>query len=278
MKVTKTIKLFINGEFPRTESGRSYPIYHSRSKKEYARLCQASRKDLRNTVSFAKAAQKKWSQRTAYNRGQILYRIAEMMEGKRDEIATVLNMTQGLSAVQSKTIINSSIDHFVHFAGMSDKYEQILGSKNPVNGPFHNFSSPSPVGVVSYLTSNEESLDSLCEKIAATVVTGNSLIILLGSKTEALLSTLGEILKTSDLPNGVVNLLTGRIEELVAHFFSHMEINATNYSNLKKDYLTQGKIEGASHLKRINNLNGLNSISLLEKAIDYKTYWHPIGQ
>lgn len=278
MKVLKTIKLFSNGEFPRTESGRSYPVYFHRTKKEYARLCQSSRKDLRNAVGHAKGAQQKWSTRAAYNKGQILYRIAEMMEGKRLELSTILKDTQGLTSAQSNNLIGKAIDHFVHFAGMSDKFEQILGSKNPINGPFHNFTSPVPMGVVGYLSSDQETLDALCEKIAAAIVTGNTLVVILGKKTETLLSTLGEVFKTSDLPGGVINLLTGKIEELTPHLFSHMEINAVNFSTLDKKYLEKGKIEGANHLKRINNLTGLKTLSLLEKNIEFKTYWHPIGQ
>ena len=158
MKVLKTIKLYMNGQFPRTESGRSYPVYLNRSKKEYARLCQSSRKDLRNAVGFAKVGQKNWAKRSAYNRGQILYRMAEMLEGKREEVSTALKQTQGLTSAQTKKLIDQSIDHLVHFAGFSDKYEQILGSKNPINGPFHNFTSPTPMGVIGHL-SVDETLD-----------------------------------------------------------------------------------------------------------------------
>ena len=278
MKILKTIKLFMDGEFPRTESGRSYPVYALNSKKEYARLCQASRKDLRNAVEFAKAAQGKWAARTAYNRGQILYRMAEMMEGKREELTNLLKETQDLNATQLKKLIDTSIDHFIHFAGMSDKYEQILGSKNPINGPFHNFTSPTAIGVVGLLSDESETLDQLCEKIAAAIVSGNSVIILLNKKTEILLSTLGEIFKTSDLPNGVINLLSGKLNELAEQFFSHMEIKAVGFTNLNKNDLAKCKELGADHLKRINNLHGLNSIHLLEKTIEFKTYWHPIGQ
>ena len=268
----------MNGEFPRTESGRSYPTYFHQTKKEYARLCQSSRKDLRNAVGFAKTAQKKWASRAAYNRGQILYRIAEMMEGKRLELSDILKDSQGLTASQSKRVIDHSIDHFIHFAGMSDKYEQILGSKNPINGPFHNFTSPVPMGVVGFISSKDDDLDIISEQIASTIVSGNTMVMLLGKKTETLLSTLGEILKTSDLPGGVVNLLSGKVDELSTHFFSHMEINSVNFRDINKIHLEKGKIEGANHLKRINNTNGLNSITLLEKSIEFKTYWHPIGQ
>ena len=134
------------------------------------------------------------------------------------------------------------------------------------------------MGVVGYLSSDQETLDSLCEKIAAAVVTGNTLVVILERKKRLFLSTLGEVFKTSDLPGGVINLLTGKIEELTPHLFSHMEINAVNFSTLDKTYLEKGKIEGANHLKRVNNLTGLKSLSLLEKNIEFKTYWHPIGQ
>ena len=268
----------MNGEFPRTESGRSYPVYGFRSKKEYARLCQASRKDLRNAVEFAKAAKPKWAARSAYNRGQILYRMAEMMEGKREELGSILKETQGLTSSQSKKIIDTSIDHFIHFAGMSDKYEQILGSKNPINGPFHNFSSPTALGVVGLLSNEIETLDLVCERIAAIIVSGNATVVFLGEKTEALLSTLGEIFKTSDLPSGVINLLSGKIDELAPQFFSHMEIQSICFAKLNKNLLAAGKKEAANHLKRVSDTHGLASISLLEKTIDYKTYWHPIGQ
>ena len=278
MKVLKTIKLFMNGEFPRTESGRSYPVFFNKSNKEYARLCMASKKDLRNAVEFAKASQPAWAKRSAYNRGQILYRIAEMMEGKREELSLLLQETQGISAGQTKKQIDQSIDHFIHFAGMSDKYEQILGSKNPINGPFHNFTSPVAIGVVGIVLSEHETLDQVSKKLAATIVSGNSLVLLLNKKTEILLSTLGEILKTSDLPAGVVNLLSGELNELCDSFFSHMEIKAIGFERLDKKHLTKGRELGSTHLKRINDLENLNSIHLLEKTIEFKTYWHPIGQ
>ncbi len=277
MKVLKTIKLYMNGQFPRTESGRSYPVYLNRSKKEYARLCQSSRKDLRNAVGFAKVGQKNWAKRSAYNRGQILYRMAEMLEGKREEVSTALKQTQGLTSAQTKKLIDQSIDHLVHFAGFSDKYEQILGSKNPINGPFHNFTSPTPMGVIGHL-SVDETLDQLIEKISATIITGNSVICLLGDKTEVLLSILGEIFHTSDLPAGVVNLLSGKLDELSNHFFSHLEINGVSFSTLSTAHLEQGKKLGSTHLKRIISYKGLNSISLLEKSIEFKTFWHPIGR
>ena len=277
MKVLKTIKLYMNGQFPRTESGRSYPVYLNRSKKEYARLCQSSRKDLRNAVGFAKGAQKSWSKRSAYNRGQILYRMAEMLEGKREELSLSLKQTQGLTSAQTKKLIDQSIDHLVHFAGFSDKYEQILGSKNPINGPFHNFTSPTPMGVIGHLSSNE-TLDQLIEKIAATIISGNTVVCLLGEKTQVLLSTLGEIFQTSDLPAGVVNLLSGQIDELSNHFFSHLEINGVSFSTISATHLAKGKELGSTHLKRIISFEGLNSISLLEKSIEFKTFWHPIGR
>jgi acyl-CoA reductase-like NAD-dependent aldehyde dehydrogenase len=277
MKVLKTIKLYMNGAFPRTESGRTFPIYRHKSKIEYGRLCLASRKDLRNAVGFAKSAQPKWADRSAYNRGQILYRMAEMMEGKRDELANVLKETQGLTSPQVKKLIDLSIDHLVHFAGFSDKFEQILGSKNPINGPFHNFTSPVPIGVVGHLSS-DESLEELIEKISAALVSGNSIICLLGNKTEAILSILGEIFQTSDLPPGTINLLSGNIEELNTHFFSHMEINAISFSTLDTAMLKLAKELGSTHLKRINKLDHLKSMSLIEKNIEFKTYWHPIGK
>ncbi len=267
----------MNGSFPRTESGRSYPVFFHRTKKEYARLCQSSRKDVRNAVSFAKSAQPKWMTRAAYNRGQILYRMAEMMEGKREEISLALKETQGLSSAQTKKMIDHSIDHLVHFAGFSDKYEQVLGSKNPINGPFHNFTSPTALGVVAHL-SNEETLDQLMEKIAATIVSGNSIICLLGKRTEVVLSILGEICQTSDLPAGVVNLLSGDLSELSSHFFSHLEINGVSFRELDKKYLTSGKELASSHLKRVLPIKDLTSIALLEQSIEFKTYWHPIGQ
>ncbi len=279
MNVNKTIKLFIGGEFPRTESGRSIPTYFHNSDKEYARINQASRKDLRNSVEVAQKAFPGWSKRAAYNRGQILYRIAEMIQGKKSEFSELFKTILGLSDTAAETEVQKGIDKFVVYAGWADKYSQLLCSVNSVNGPYHNFTTPTPIGVTLFTESDEFNFEKLSEVIAATIVAGNSLIVLHGKGCPAIVAPLGEVLHTSDLPGGVVNLLSGDLKELAAHFSGHYEINAIIYDHADNDVWKEISLASTTNLKRTYRLKAqVDSLELIAKNVEMQTIWHPIGQ
>lgn len=282
ININKTLKMFVAGEFPRSESGRSFAFINSHGH-EYARLCQASRKDLRNAVEVAQAAWPSWAKRDAYNRGQILYRMAEMLQGKTDEVRDILVKALEINAAAANKEIEAAIDSLIHFAGWSDKYTQVSGAINLVNGPFHNFTTPSPVGVVLVLDQEVLHLSHLMSTIGAALVGGNSLIVLLGEKHQVLVSLLGEIFKTSDLPSGVVNLLTGHQKELLPHAASHGDIRSIIYLGSDAPVILDLQKAAITNLKRIVTKSdlfdqqermGLNAIM---KLTEMQTVWHPIG-
>lgn len=274
-QVAKTIKLFIGGEFPRTESGRSIPLYRHKSKNIYAHLCRASRKDLRNAVSAAKDAFEGWSSRNAFLRGQILYRMAEMAESKREEFVDVLMATEGVSKQEANRSVDSLVDAFVYYAGFADKYQQSVGALNPVSGPHHSFTSPDAVGVVGLLTKDHVDLGTLGAEMAAIICSGNALVALMGES--ALIAPLAEVFATSDLPKGVVNLLTGSFEELYKQFGSHMEIQSISYQR-SDNKISDLKILGTENMKRIVSLVEVPlSLEHVTAFVEYKTVWHPVG-
>lgn len=278
LRIAKTFKLFIGGEFPRTESGRSYPVYKHKTKTIYANLCLASRKDLRNAVTAAQGAQASWASKTAYNRSQILYRMAEMTEGKRLEFVDVLTSTVGLTEAQAQKAVDSAIDAFVYYAGFADKYQQVVGSVNPVAGPHHNFTSTEAVGVVGLLADSKLDLGKLVAQISAIICSGNSLVALLGEEGAAVVSPLAEVFATSDLPKGVVNLLTGDRAELYKHFGTHMEIQSISCQVLEPEILGEFKEMAAGNLKRVvAPVNESLGLDHLLNFVEYKTVWHPIG-
>lgn len=275
--VAKTTKLFIGGEFPRTESGRSYPVFIHGTKKIYAHLCLASRKDFRNSVTAAQSALSSWLQKSAYNRGQILYRMAEMMEGKRHEFVEILTSTLGQTKTAADKSVDGAIDALVYFAGWTDKYQQVTGSVNPVSGPHHNFTSPEPVGVVTYIPEPQFDLVQIVSRIAAIVASGNVAVVLMHEKGSATLSALAEVFATSDLPKGVINLLSGSLDELLPHIGAHMEVHAILCEHTKA--LAKIKELGAENMKRVHGpipgpILGLEPVVTF---VEYKTVWHPIG-
>jgi acyl-CoA reductase-like NAD-dependent aldehyde dehydrogenase len=278
LRVAKTFKLFIGGEFPRTESGRSFPVYKHKSKKLFANLCLASRKDLRNAVTAAQAAQTSWASKSAYNRSQILYRMAEMTEGKRLEFNEVLTETVGLTPTLANKAVDQAIDAFIYFAGFADKYQQVIGSVNPVSGPHHNFTSCEAVGVVGLIGDDRVDLGRIAGQIAAIIASGNSVVVLLGENGAAVVSPLAEVFATSDLPKGVVNLLTGSREELYKHFGTHMEIQSMSVQASDSKLLGEIKEMAAGNLKRVVGPVEENlSLEHLVNFVEYKTVWHPIG-
>jgi acyl-CoA reductase-like NAD-dependent aldehyde dehydrogenase len=261
LPVKKTYKLFIGGAFPRSESGRTYEA-------QGQNVARASRKDVRDAVSAARPAQAKWAGMTAYNRGQILYRIAEMMEARIDEFA---DLSSGREEVER------AIDRWVWYAGFADKLAQVLGSSNPVSGPYFNFTVPEPTGVVGVVAPDEPPLLGLVSRIAPVLVGGNA-VVALASETRPLAAIeLAEALATSDVPGGVVNVLTGRRDELAPWLASHMDVNAidlTGADGLRADL----ERAAAENVKRVV-LGRPDSQSLYEISafLELKTVWHPIG-
>lgn len=278
LRIPKTIKLFIGGEFPRTESGRSFSAMVHGSEEIYANLCQASRKDFRNAVTAAQGALHGWESKSAFNRGQILYRMAEMAEGKRQEFAEILTTVMGLSAEAADSQIDAMIDAFVYYAGFSDKYQQMIGAVNPVSGPHHCFTTPEPVGVVNLILGENAKLEEIVGHIASIVVSGNALVVLLPENGAVLLAPLAEVFATSDLPKGVINLLTGHLSELAAQIGSHMEVQCLSYQGDDAELLGELKTLATENMKRVvaRQRTGLALENLLS-YIEYKTVWHPIG-
>jgi acyl-CoA reductase-like NAD-dependent aldehyde dehydrogenase len=261
LPVRKTYKLFIGGAFPRSESGRTYEA-------EGQNVALASRKDARDAVVAARAAQGKWAGATAYNRGQVLYRVAEMMEARAAEFA---ELTSGRDEV------DRAIDRWVWYAGFSDKLAQVLGSSNPVSGPYFNFTVPEPTGVVAVLAPEEPPLLGLVTRIAPAIVGGNAVVVVASEEHPLAAIELAEVLATSDLPGGVVNLLTGHRSEIAPWLASHMDVNAidlTGADGLRADL----ERAAADNVKRVV-LGASDSQSLYEISafLELKTVWHPIG-
>ena len=279
LKIAKTVKLFINGEFPRTESGRSFPVYFAKTKNLYANLCLSSRKDFRNAVTAAREAQKSWASKSAYNRSQILYRMAEMLEGKRAEFVDVLKSTLGSTTAAADKEVNEAISNVVYFAGFADKFSQVVGAVNPVAGPHHNFTTPEPVGTVVYVASEKFSLSHLLRAVSSIICSGNSLVVLMQREGSATLSSIAEMLATSDLPKGVVNLLSGDLPELLETIASHMEVESLCYDGNDKAALSKMKELSIENFKRVvTGLDFDNNLQNILSFVEYKTVWHPIGQ
>jgi acyl-CoA reductase-like NAD-dependent aldehyde dehydrogenase len=274
IEVKKTYKLFINGGFPRSESGRVYEVLSA--KNEFvANPCLASRKDLRDAVTAARAAQSGWAKATAYNRGQILYRIAEMLEGRAEQIALELTAALGLTPLKARAIVAESIDRWVWYAGWSDKLSAIEGATNPVAGPYYNFTIPEPLGVVT--TAADISFFDFIDAIAAAVVSGNSAIALVDGGLAVPAMTFAEVLATSDLPAGVINILTGSLTELSPWAASHMDIDGFDISMIAKKNRAALKEAGAENLKRFYEGGQVQSPARIMAFMESKTVWHTIG-
>lgn len=278
MKIAKTIKLFIGGDFPRTESGRSYPVYVKKTKTIYANLCLASRKDFRNAITAAQGAFASWSSKSAYNRAQILYRMAEMTEGKREEFIETLVETASFTKVEANKAVDAAVEAFVYYAGWADKYQQVMGAVNPVSGPHHNFTSCEPVGTVGLIADTDFDLGKLCAHIAAIIASGNTVVVLMSEAGSACVAPLAEVFATSDLTKGTINLLTGHIDELYKQFGSHMEVQSLSVQVTDKKVLGEIKVMAADNMKRvIPPLPATLTLENLTSFVEYKTVWHPIG-
>jgi acyl-CoA reductase-like NAD-dependent aldehyde dehydrogenase len=274
--VKKTYKLFIGGQFPRSESGRSYEIKGADGK-FIANPALASRKDLRDAVTAAKSALPGWSGATAFNRGQILYRIAEIMEGRRDQFVAEILALEGGTTKAATAQVTEAIDLWVWYAGWCDKISTIAGATNPIAGPYYNFTIPEELGVVGVIAEQKESLLGLIAAIAPVISTGNTAVVIASEKRPLPAITLSEALVTSDLPAGVLNILTGKVSELAPWLASHMEIDGLDVTGVNSKVESELRIAGAENLKRIHRFNKAQSPERMLAFMEAKTVWHPIG-
>jgi len=274
--VNKTYKLFIGGAFPRSESGRVYEIKGA-NKKFIANPALASRKDLRDAVVVAKAAQSGWANATAFNRGQILYRVAEIMQGRSDQFIDEICALEGVTTKVAKTQVEEAIDTWVWYSGWCDKLSSVTGSLNQVSGPFYNFTTPESLGVVAIFAENKPSLLGVVRTLAPVLVGGNTAVLIASENFPLPAITLSEALATSDLPGGVVNILTGKSAELAPWVGSHMEIDGVDVAGLSKKQEEELKLVGADNLKRIFRFNPENHPERILSFMEQKTVWHPIG-
>jgi acyl-CoA reductase-like NAD-dependent aldehyde dehydrogenase len=276
LDVNKTYKLFIGGAFPRSESGRVYEIKGA-NKKFIANPSLASRKDLRDAVVAAKSAQPGWANATAFNRGQILYRIAEIMEGRSEQFIDEICALEGVTTKAAKLQVEEAIDTWVWYSGWCDKLSSVTGSLNQVSGPFYNFTTPESLGVVAIFAENKPSLLGVVRTLAPVLAGGNSAVLIASENFPLPAITLSESLATSDLPGGVVNILTGKSAELAPWVGSPMEIDGVDVAGLSKKQEEELKLVGADNLKRVFRFNPENHPERILSFMEQKTVWHPIG-
>ena len=274
--VKKTYKLFIGGAFPRSESGRTYEVKDSKGN-FIANPSLASRKDLRDAIVAARNAHGGWSGATAFNRGQILYRIAEMMEGRTAQFVDEIVALEGLTPSAAKKQVEEAIDLWVWYSGWCDKIGSIYGSTNAVSGSFYNFTIPESLGVVTVFAPAKPSLLGLVQSLAPVLAGGNTAIVIASEKYPLAAITLSEALGTSDLPGGVVNILTGSSAELAPWAGSHMDIDGIDASGLSTAQEKDLRIAGADNLKRIFRFKDGKSPQRVLSFMENKTVWHPIG-
>ncbi|MFD3400853.1 aldehyde dehydrogenase family protein [Kribbella sp. NPDC058693] len=278
----KTYKLYVGGAFPRSESGRSYVVTDAKGK-FLANASQASRKDARDAVVAARKAFGGWHARTAYNRGQVLYRIAEVMEGRHQQFSAEVAASEGLSISKARAVVDESIDRWVWYAGWADKLAQVVGSSNPVAGPYFDFSLPEATGVVAVLAPQDSSLLGLTSVIAPAIVSGNTVVAVSSFERPLPAITLGEVMATSDVPGGVVNILTGSASEVGPWLASHMDVNAIDLCGIvDPEEATELEIAAADNLKRVRrpaeeDWSADQGLSRLTQYLELKTVWHPIG-
>ncbi|WP_427885093.1 aldehyde dehydrogenase family protein [Kribbella sp. GL6] len=278
----KTYKLYIGGAFPRSESGRSYVVNNAKGK-FLANASQASRKDARDAVVAARKAFGGWHARTAYNRGQVLYRIAEVMEGRHQQFSAEVSAGEGLSISKARAVVDEAIDRWVWYAGWADKIAQVVGSSNPVAGPYFDFSLPEATGVVAVLAPQDSSLLGLTSVIAPAIVSGNTVVAVSSYERPLPAVTLGEVMATSDVPGGVVNLLTGSASEIGPWLASHQDVNAIDLCGIEDpEEATALEVAAADNLKRVRrpaeeDWSADQGLSRLTQYLELKTVWHPIG-
>ena len=277
----KTYKLAIGGAFPRSESGRSYPVYDA-SGELLAQAAQASRKDVRDAVVAARKAFPGWTAATAYNRGQVIYRVAEMLDGRREQFAAEVGAAEGLGDAEALRVVDESIDRIVWYAGWADKFAQVAGSSNPIAGPYFNFSLPEPTGVVAIVAPQDSSLLGFVSVLAPVLCTGNTAVVIASEKRPLPAVSLAEVLATSDLPGGVANVLTGFTAELAPWLASHRDVNAIDLTGVAPDDRAPLQRAAADNVKRVfaradEDFTDEPGIERLTAFVETKTVWHPIG-
>ena len=291
VEVKKTYKLYIGGAFPRSESGRSYDVSDAKGR-FLANAAKGSRKDARDAVVAARKAQPGWAGATAYNRGQVLYRVAEVMESRKAQLVEEVRAAEGLTPARAAASVDAAIDRWVWYAGWSDKFAQVLGGLNPVAGPYFNISAPDPTGVVAALAPQGSSLLGLVSVVAPIVVSGNTAVVLTSRDRPIPAITLAEALATSDVPGGVINLITGDPAEAAPWLASHRDVNAIDLTGVAGTEISWGDLESAAadNLKRVRRpaLDGLTAIEedwtqtpdlgRIESYLETKTVWHPKGR
>jgi acyl-CoA reductase-like NAD-dependent aldehyde dehydrogenase len=288
--VRKTYKLYIGGAFPRSESGRAYPIVAANGD-PLANACRASRKDLRDAVRAARKAAQPWADKTAMNRGQVLYRVAELMEGRRDQYVAEVAAAEGLRDAKARVVVNRAIDRWVWYAGWADKIAQVLGSSNPVAAPYFNFTIPEATGVVGIVAPETSSLLGLVSRLAPPLVAGNAVVVLASETRPLPAITLTEVLATSDVPGGVVNVLTGWKKELVPVLAGHVDVDAIDVWGVPPDLRTEVELVAADNVKRLaRRPAGVTDARFdwlddraaerpewIAAYLEMKTVWHPVG-
>ncbi|MET9091975.1 aldehyde dehydrogenase family protein [Streptomyces cyaneofuscatus] len=288
--VFKTYKLYVGGKFPRSESGRVYEVTDSKGQ-WLANAPQSSRKDARDAVVAARKAFGGWSGATAYNRGQVLYRVAEMLEGRKEQFVREVAASEGLSKSKAAAVVDAAIDRWVWYAGWTDKIGQISGGANPVAGPFFNLSTPEPTGVVAVLAPQKSSLLGLVSVIAPVIATGNTAVVITSADAPLPALSLGEVLATSDVPGGVVNILSGATAELAAPLAAHQDVNAIDLTGAGAELAKELEIAAADNLKRVlrpqpAEADGSDASTdwlaapgthRLTAFLETKTVWHPTG-
>ncbi|WP_328553792.1 MULTISPECIES: aldehyde dehydrogenase family protein [unclassified Streptomyces] len=281
LSVFKTYKLYVGGKFPRSESGRVYEVTDSKGT-WLANAPQSSRKDARDAVVAARKAFGGWSGATAYNRGQVLYRVAEMLEGRKEQFVREVADAEGLSKAKAAAVVDAAIDRWVWYAGWTDKIAQVVGGGNPVAGPYFNLSSPEPTGVVTVLAPQESSFLGLVSVIAPVIATGNTVIVIASEKSPLPALSLGEVLATSDVPGGVVNILSGRTAEIAAPLAAHQDVNAIDLAGADDVLAKELEIAAADNLKRVLRPQAVDyartpGTERLTAFLETKTVWHPTG-
>jgi acyl-CoA reductase-like NAD-dependent aldehyde dehydrogenase len=283
LSVAKTYKLYLGGKFPRSESGRVYPVTDAKGR-FLANAAHASRKDLRDAVVAARKAFDGWSGATAYNRGQVLYRVAEMLEGRREQFAAEVAASEGVTARQSQSLVDTAVDRWVWYAGWTDKIATVLGAANPVAGPYFSFTVPEPTGVVGVLAPQRSSLLGLVSVLAPVLATGCTAVVVSSAERPLPAITLSEVLATSDLPGGVANILTGRASELGGWLAGHADVNALDPTGVDPAGRAELARTAAGTVKRVLTVPDAEpdwtttpDTTRLRRYLEAKTVWHPMG-
>jgi acyl-CoA reductase-like NAD-dependent aldehyde dehydrogenase len=280
LDVRKTYKLLINGASPRSESGRSYEVTSAKGA-FLANVAQGSRKDVRDSVTAARNAQAKWWNATAYNRGQVIYRLAEMAESRRDELCDHVSLSEGVNKRTGQKTVSTSIDRMVWYAGWTDKIAQVLGGTNPVAGPFFNFSIPVASGVVGVVCDQASSLEGFVDAVLAPIAAGNTVVAIASQTRPTPAVLLGEMTSSSDFPAGVLNIVTGLTDELAPILAAHEDVDGLDLSGLSPDEADGMAALGAGSIKRVYRPHEHESDSSLRRLrafVETSTVWHTIGQ